>query len=75
MKLIIDTENAEHIILHDKDIIQIHELFIGKKDLAKPNISYKKLKRYIRMFNKITAEIYDFKANPNTILAHFNHCL
>jgi hypothetical protein len=48
MKLIIDTENAEHIILHDKDIIQIHELFIGKKDLAKPNISNIKLERIPR---------------------------
>lgn len=75
MKLIIDTENAEHIILHKKDIIQIHELFIGKNDLAKKKISNKKLKRYIRMFNRITAKIYDFKANPNTILAHFNDCL
>lgn len=75
MKLIIDTENAEHIILHDKDIIQIHEEFFSKNDLAKPKISYKKLKRYIKMFNKITAKIYDFKANPNIILAHFNDCL
>lgn len=65
----------EHVILHAKNRIQIHEDFYTKNDLINPKVSNSTLKRTIKSFNQTTALKYSFNTNPNVILADFNECL